>query len=313
MTTEPNALKAMIAPPTVISRLATTLAGTSGVSDSLPAGAVSSMPWRKAGVSYSANEVYVDVVEEVDGTLDAAGRVLTAEVSGSVQVNCRLSGTPDLTLSFADPRLIGDDCSFHPCVRYLVFERDRVLSFVPPDGAFELMRYRVRELELPGRTPPLFSPPLTVAPQISYTESGGGSSGGGSGGYGRVHVSLQLRAPIGQPASNCGLCEYTLLIPHSCLRVVCVCVRSRGGRPEPAVSAWKREDRQPFRQRRLRPVRRGNQGEWLCDERSRMFDEATKVSGCVTNSAASSGVSVPNHDAQRDPKHMLNTTLHQFF
>jgi len=41
-----------------------------------------------------------------------------------------------------DPGLI-DDCSFHPCVRYNRFERDRIVSFVPPDGAFELMRYRV--------------------------------------------------------------------------------------------------------------------------------------------------------------------------
>jgi AP-3 complex subunit mu len=53
-----------------------------------------------------------------------------------------LSGVPDLTLTFVDPELI-DDCSFHPCVRYNRFERDRVVSFVPPDGIFELMRYRV--------------------------------------------------------------------------------------------------------------------------------------------------------------------------
>ena len=42
---------------------------------------------------------------------------------------------------FRDPTLI-DDCSFHPCVRYNKFERERVVSFVPPDGPFELMRYR---------------------------------------------------------------------------------------------------------------------------------------------------------------------------
>ena len=47
----------------------------------------------------------------------------------------------DLALHFSDPSVI-DDCSFHPCVRYNRFERDNVVSFVPPDGEFELMKYR---------------------------------------------------------------------------------------------------------------------------------------------------------------------------
>ena len=62
-----------------------------------------------------------------------------AQVTGVVQANSRLSGIPDLTLTFVDPAVI-DDCSFHPCVRYNRFEQDSVVSFVPPDGAFELMR-----------------------------------------------------------------------------------------------------------------------------------------------------------------------------
>jgi AP-3 complex subunit mu len=70
------------------------------------------------------------------------GNVITSEVSGVLEVNCKLSGVPDLTLTFVDPELI-DDCSFHPCVRYNRFERERVVSFVPPDGIFELMKYRV--------------------------------------------------------------------------------------------------------------------------------------------------------------------------
>lgn len=52
------------------------------------------------------------------------------------------SGTPDLTLSFVNPRLM-DDVSFHPCVRFKRWENERILSLVPPDGSFCLMNYRV--------------------------------------------------------------------------------------------------------------------------------------------------------------------------
>lgn len=47
----------------------------SNVSDVLPDGTVSSMPWRKTGVKYSQNEVYLDIVEEVDAILGVNGQV----------------------------------------------------------------------------------------------------------------------------------------------------------------------------------------------------------------------------------------------
>lgn len=36
-----------------------------------------------------------------------------------------------------------DDCTFHRCVRLGKFDTERTITFVPPDGEFELMRYRV--------------------------------------------------------------------------------------------------------------------------------------------------------------------------
>lgn len=33
------------------------------------------MPWRKTGVKYSQNEVYLDIVEEVDAILGVNGQV----------------------------------------------------------------------------------------------------------------------------------------------------------------------------------------------------------------------------------------------
>lgn len=34
-----------------------------------------------------------------------------------------------------------EDCQFHQCVRLGKFDSDRTISFIPPDGEFELMRY----------------------------------------------------------------------------------------------------------------------------------------------------------------------------
>lgn len=152
LTTELNALKAMIRPPTVMSKL---LAGNGAVSDALPSGTVSNMPWRTAGVHYNNNEIYVDILEEVDAIVDLRGNVVSADVQGSILCQSHLSGVPDLLLTFNDPHLI-DDCSFHPCVRYAKFENEGVVSFVPPDGNFELMRYRIDSQKVRTLVPPVY-------------------------------------------------------------------------------------------------------------------------------------------------------------
>lgn len=36
-----------------------------------------------------------------------------------------------------------EDVKFHQCVRLARFENDRTISFIPPDGEFELMSYRI--------------------------------------------------------------------------------------------------------------------------------------------------------------------------
>ena len=43
-----------------------------------------------------------------------------------------------------------EDVKFHQCVRLSRFENDRTISFIPPDGEFELMSYR---LSTPGEWP----------------------------------------------------------------------------------------------------------------------------------------------------------------
>ena len=49
-----------------------------------------------------------------------------------------------------------DDCQFHHCVKLSKFDSDRSISFIPPDGEFELMKYRTtKEITLPFRIIPL--------------------------------------------------------------------------------------------------------------------------------------------------------------
>ena len=66
-----------------------------------------------------------------------------------------LSGMPELKLGLNDKAFFEaqgrssksravefDDIKFDQCVRLSKFENERVISFVPPDGDFELISYR---------------------------------------------------------------------------------------------------------------------------------------------------------------------------
>ena len=153
------------------------------VSDALPTGTISNMPWRRAGVKHHNNEIYIDIIEEIDAIIDILGNVISFDVGGSIQVQSNLSGVPDLLLTFKNPSII-DDCSFHPCVRYSRYEAEQVLSFVPPDGNFTLMRYRVKPSVLAGG----FSPPISCIPQLTYGNDGGGSL------TGRIDIKVTARS-----------------------------------------------------------------------------------------------------------------------
>ncbi|EFX70260.1 hypothetical protein DAPPUDRAFT_129909 [Daphnia pulex] len=142
LATEPNILQELIKPPNIIGNLINTVTGKSNVSSVLPSGQLSNVPWRRADVKYTNNEAYFDIIEEVDAIIDKTGSTVFAEIAGKIECCVRLSGTPDLTLSFINPRLM-DDVSFHPCVRLKRWENERILSFVPPDGSFCLMTYHV--------------------------------------------------------------------------------------------------------------------------------------------------------------------------
>mmetsp|Transcript_16978 Transcript_16978/g.48767 ORF Transcript_16978/g.48767 Transcript_16978/m.48767 type:complete len:427 (-) Transcript_16978:253-1533(-) len=124
--------------------------------------------WRREGIRYKKNEVYIDVLESVNLLLSSTGQILRNEVTGQVQMNTKLTGMPECKFGLNDKLVIEkessnmrkpgveiDDCTFHRCVRLGKFDADRTITFIPPDSEFELMRYRVNDnINLPFRIIP---------------------------------------------------------------------------------------------------------------------------------------------------------------
>ncbi|EIN10787.1 clathrin adaptor mu subunit [Punctularia strigosozonata HHB-11173 SS5] len=175
LTTSTNALRDIVLPPTLLHKILT-VAGVSGLANqaSLTTPFSSPIPWRKAGVRHNNNEIYFDVSEELKAVVNKSSTALVSNVWGRIDSNSKLSGTPDLLLSFANAKVI-DDCSFHPCVRLQRWARDKSLSFVPPDGRFTLMQYRyVPTTSSAAITSPAIVPvPFNLKPVVRLDDSGG--------------------------------------------------------------------------------------------------------------------------------------------
>ncbi|KAF6032637.1 AP3M2 [Bugula neritina] len=86
LVTESNILKELIKPPNILRSIQDVVLNTStGVAQNLPAGQLSNVPWRRAGVKYANNEAYFDVIEEIDAIIDKSGGLVTCEVQGYVK------------------------------------------------------------------------------------------------------------------------------------------------------------------------------------------------------------------------------------
>eukprot|EP00708_Paratrimastix_pyriformis_P002474 GAFH01001221.1.p1 GENE.GAFH01001221.1~~GAFH01001221.1.p1 ORF type:complete len:432 (-),score=135.36 GAFH01001221.1:521-1771(-) len=160
-TTEPNILKDMIMPPSTLNAIM----GGQMLAPSIPEGALSNIPWRRASVKYANNEIFIDLVERVNAIIDKSGTPIYTDCFGEVICNCHLSGIPDLTLTFINPQLLDDAC-FHPCVRYSRYTREKVISFVPPDGRFTLMKYRCGQSSI-------VQVPFSITHEISFHKGSG--------------------------------------------------------------------------------------------------------------------------------------------
>lgn len=83
---ELNVLQDLIKPPNFLRNLKNQVTGKTNVSDILPTGQLSNVPWRRAGVKYTNNEAYFDVIEEIDAIIDKQGATVSAEIQGYVSL-----------------------------------------------------------------------------------------------------------------------------------------------------------------------------------------------------------------------------------
>jgi len=100
---------------------------------------------------------FLDVVESINLLVTSNGSILQSEVTGKILINCKLSGMPTLRLGLNDRVQLGhlghatrtenaiemEDVNFHQCVSLNSYEKDGSISFIPPDGQFQLLSYRL--------------------------------------------------------------------------------------------------------------------------------------------------------------------------
>eukprot|EP00474_Spongospora_subterranea_P010167 CRZ10625.1 hypothetical protein [Spongospora subterranea] len=138
----------------------------------IPSNAVDK-PITLAQSSKKVNQIFVDIYERINVTFNSDGVVVRSEIDGTIQMKSYLSGNPELKLALNEELVIGksltgsnygsivlDDCNFHECIRTDDFETQRILRFIPPDGEFSVMNYRMTsDFRAPFRIFPFFEMP----------------------------------------------------------------------------------------------------------------------------------------------------------
>ncbi|KAK3305327.1 Adaptor complexes medium subunit family-domain-containing protein [Chaetomium strumarium] len=163
-TTEPNALRDLVEVEGFMDKLLGNLNlptkaskpgfstgfGNSSSAPPLIQNSTPALPWRRANVRHTSNELYADVIETLSVTLAPSGRPLAAFANGTIAFTSKVSGVPDIVMTLTSPsgkhnlKNIIDLPVFHPCVRLARWrEQPGVLSFIPPDGRFTLAGYEV--------------------------------------------------------------------------------------------------------------------------------------------------------------------------
>ncbi|XP_059642638.1 AP-1 complex subunit mu-2-like [Cornus florida] len=121
-----------------------------------PMAVTNAVSWRSEGIYYKKNEIFLDVVESVNLLVNRNGQIIRSDIVGALKMRTYLSGMPECKLGLNDRLLLEaqgrttkgksidpEDIKFHQCVRLARFENDRTISFIPPDGSFDLMTYRL--------------------------------------------------------------------------------------------------------------------------------------------------------------------------
>ena len=113
------------------------------------------------------NEIFVDILEKLNVVFSSNGYILNSSIDGCIQMKSYLAGNPELRLALNEDLVIKsnaagsnnsyasvtiDDCNFNDCVNLSEFEHTRTLSFIPPDGEFAVLNYRLTgEFKVPFR------------------------------------------------------------------------------------------------------------------------------------------------------------------
>jgi len=128
----------------------------SSIGINVPQGTMDVVSWRPLGIKHKKNEVFLDVIEKLNMLIGTNGNVIKTEIQGAVKMRTFLTGMPELKLGLNDKALFEatgrstrgkavdlEDIKFHQCVKLTKFENERIINFIPPDGDFELMSYRL--------------------------------------------------------------------------------------------------------------------------------------------------------------------------
>ena len=163
------------------------------------------------------NEIFVDILERLNVLFSANGYVLNSTIDGCIQMKSYLAGNPQLRLALNEDLVIGknngqygaptvDDINFNDIVNLTEFESARTLSFVPPDGEFVVLNYRVT-----GD----FTTPFRIIPSIEEVDSK------------KLEITVLIRADM--PANHFGA-NVTVEIPlPKCTAVAsCTVIASPG-------------------------------------------------------------------------------------
>eukprot|EP01054_Gregarina_sp_Poly1_P009116 Gregarina_sp_Poly_1__9115@NODE_559_length_7530_cov_48_357899_g440_i0_p3_GENE_NODE_559_length_7530_cov_48_357899_g440_i0NODE_559_length_7530_cov_48_357899_g440_i0_p3_ORF_typecomplete_len374_score38_35Adap_comp_sub/PF00928_21/9_8e36_NODE_559_length_7530_cov_48_357899_g440_i064097437 len=160
----------------------------------------------------SSHDIFIDIIDRVslDATVD--GQIKSLSVDGMVLIKSYLANPTELRLGLNEDLVITneffqtsgqkstdslcqmEDCLFHESVVLDDFANTKSLVFVPPQGEFVFMRYRV--------APSLIQrPPFLIYADVSILDKD------------RISISVRLRAENYQK-SYCGVAAMTLDLPR---------------------------------------------------------------------------------------------------
>ena len=81
--------------------------------------------WRREGIKYRRNEIFLDVLESVNLLMSQQGQVLSSHVAGRIAMKSYLSGMPECKFGLND-KIIGDKIEKvqdvqHTCIYHITY------------------------------------------------------------------------------------------------------------------------------------------------------------------------------------------------